>query len=212
MNGDAEQSLFSGARGAALAAVVLLHLVLGFALYFELGAQIRKAMDPTPIDLMPIDRTPEPVKPLPQMPVISQLRLPEVTEPPPLAPPADADVTAEKVPEPPAPPEATQPTAPQPGVRVAARMDPKHPLRIGAAYYPDLSRLADEMGRCVVQATVAADGRIMSARIQSSTGYNRLDLACVNAVRGQRMLPALEDGIPVESVVAIPIVWNLSEN
>ena len=193
-------------------AVVLLHVVLGFALYFELGAQIRKALDPAPIDLVPIDRTPEPVKPWPRVPVISQLLLPPVPEPPQLPPPADADVIAEIAPPaPPAPPDAMQPTAPQPGTRVAARMDPKHPLRIGAAYYPDLSRLADEMGRCVVQATVAADGRITSARIQSSTGFNRLDLACVTAVRGQRMLPALEDGNPIESVVAIPIVWNLSE-
>jgi periplasmic protein TonB len=67
------------------------------------------------------------------------------------------------------------------------------------------------MGRCVVQVTVAVDGRIKAAAIQSSTGFNRLDLACVNAVRGQRMLPALEDGKPIESSVAVPIVWNLTE-
>jgi protein TonB len=209
MNGYAEQSLLSGKRGAVFGAVVLLHFVLGFALYFELGAQIRKAMDPMPIDLVPIDRTPEPVKPWPRVPMISQLHFPPVPELPHLPPPADTDVIAEIAP--PVPPDATQTTAPQPIARSAARMDPKHPLRIGAAYYPDLSRLADEMGRCVVQATVAADGRITAARIQSSTGFNRLDLACVNAVRGQRMLPALEDGNPIESVIAIPIVWNLSE-
>jgi periplasmic protein TonB len=94
---------------------------------------------------------------------------------------------------------------------VPARLDPKHPLRIGEAYYPDASRRANEMGRCVVQVTVAVDGRITAAAIQSSTGFKRLDLACVNAVRGQRMLPAFDDGKPIESSVAVPIVWNLTE-
>src|ERR1700722_19367946 len=98
MIGYAEQSLLSGNRGAVFGAVVVLHLVLGFALYFELGAQIRKAMDPTPIDLVPIDRTPEPVKPWPRVPVISQLLLPPVPEPPQLPPPADTDVIAEIAP------------------------------------------------------------------------------------------------------------------
>jgi protein TonB len=90
-------------------------------------------------------------------------------------------------------------------------MDPRHPLRIGEAYYPDASRRANEMGRCVVQVTVAADGRIIAATLQSSTGFERLDQACMNGVRGQRMLPAIEDGKPIESSVSIPISWHLSE-
>jgi hypothetical protein len=52
-----------------------------------------------------------------------------------------------------------------------------------------------------------------SARVPArlATGFKRLDLACVNAVRGQRMLPAFEDGKPIESSVAVPVVWNLIE-
>jgi protein TonB len=206
----AESPLLSGRKGAALAAVVLLHLVLGFALYSGLGAQIKKALDPAPLNLIPIERPPEPVRPLPQAPVLKELKLyaapPEV--PPPL-PPAEPELTVEVAP--PELPQMIQPSVPQPGARVPARLDPKHPLRIGEAYYPDASRRANEMGRCVVQVTVAVDGRITAAAIQSGTGFNRLDAACVNAVRGQRMLPAFEDGKPIESSVAIPIVWNLAE-
>lgn len=90
-------------------------------------------------------------------------------------------------------------------------MDPRHPLRIGKDYYPDASVRANETGRCVVQATVAADGRIIAAAIQARSGFDRLDQACMNAVKGQRMLPATEDGKPIESTVSIPITWNLSE-
>jgi protein TonB len=112
----------------------------------------------------------------------------------------------------PDPPTMTAQTPPQSrSTRVPVRMDPKHPLRIGHDYYPDASIRANEMGRCVVQVTVAADGRIIAAAVQASSGFDRLDQACLNGVRGQRMLPATEDGRPVESTVSIPIVWNLSE-
>ncbi len=210
MNTYAESPLLSGRKGAALAAVVLLHLGLGFALYSGLGAQIKKALDPAPLNLMPIERPQEPVRPLPQAPVLKELKLyvatPEV--PAPLSQ-AESELTVEDAP--PEPPTMIQPSVPQPRVDVPARLDPKHPLRIGEAYYPDASRRANEMGRCVVEVTVAVDGRITAAVIQSSTGFKRLDLACVNAVRGQRMLPAFEDGKPIESSVAVPIVWNLTD-
>jgi len=90
-------------------------------------------------------------------------------------------------------------------------MDPGHPLRIGKDYYPDASVRANEMGRCVVQVTVAADGRIIAAAIQNGSGFDRLDQACLNGVKGQRMLPATEDGKPIEGTVSIPITWNLSD-
>jgi periplasmic protein TonB len=206
----AESRLLSGRKGAALAAVVLLHLVLGFALYSELGAQIKKALDPAPLNLIPIAPPQDPVRPLPRVPVINELKLyvapPEV---PPSLPQAEPELTIDDAP--PEPPKMIQPSVPQPSAHVPARLDPKHPLRIGEAYYPDASRRANEMGRCVVQVTVAVDGRITAAAIQSSTGFKRLDLACVNAVRGQRMLPAFDDGKPIESSVAVPIVWNLTE-
>ncbi|MGC2029375.1 MAG: TonB family protein [Steroidobacteraceae bacterium] len=205
-----ESPLLSGRRGAALAAVVLLHLGLGFALYSGLGAQIKKALDPAPLNLMPIAPPRDPVKPLPRVPVINELKLyvapPEV---PPSLPLAEPELSVED--SPPEPRTMIQPSVPQPRVHVPARLDPKHPLRIGEAYFPDASRRANEMGRCVVEVTVAVDGRITAAAIQSSTGFKRLDLACVNAVRGQRMLPAFEDGRPIESSVAVPIVWNLTD-
>ncbi len=89
------------------------------------------------------------------------------------------------------------------------RQDPKHPLHIGEEYYPDASKRANEEGRCVVKLTVAADGRIVDQSIQQSSGFPRLDDACLKGVRGQRMLPATEDGKPVETTVGIPIVWKL---
>jgi protein TonB len=89
-------------------------------------------------------------------------------------------------------------------------MDPKHPLKIGEEYYPDASKRANEEGRCTVQVTVAADGRITNESIQTSSGFPRLDDACLKGVHGQRVIPATEDGKPVEKTVSIPIVWKLT--
>jgi TonB family protein len=113
-----------------------------------------------------------------------------------------------------APQRVSRPIAPSPSLMSASthtniRQDPQHPLKIGEDYYPDASKRAGEQGRCVVKLTVAADGRIVDPSIQESSGFPRLDEACVSAVRGQRMLPAMDNGQPVETTVAIPITWEL---
>jgi protein TonB len=205
-----DESLFSGRKGAALTAVILLHLVFGFALYTELAARIGKKLDLSPLNLTRIETPKETIKPQPTVPLMNQMKIyappPEL---PPLAPPSDSEVTAERTP--PDPPRIIPQSPPQPNVRVPVRMDPLHPLRIGEDYYPDASRRANEMGRCVVQVTVAADGRIIASALEIRSGFARLDQACLNSVKGQRMLPATEDGKPIESTVSIPILWNLSQ-
>ncbi len=90
-------------------------------------------------------------------------------------------------------------------------MDPRHPLRIGEDYYPEASKRANEEGRCVVHLTVTADGQITNETLETSSGYPRLDEACLKAVHGQRLLPATEGGRPVTVTVSIPIVWSLSD-
>jgi protein TonB len=119
----------------------------------------------------------------------------------------------------PPPPEAPPPVPPvmvsppslppvaSPGTTV--RMDPRHPLKIGLGYYPALAKRAHEEGRCIVLITVSMEGRITAAHIQASTGYLRLDRACLKAVTNQRMIPATENGKPIEKTLSIPIVWKL---
>jgi len=108
----------------------------------------------------------------------------------------------------PAAPVQAPPAPPRPGTNVG--QDPRHPLKIGEDYYPDASKRANEEGRCIVSITVAADGRITNEAIQTSSGFPRLDEACLKGVHGQRMKPATEDGKPIEKTVSIPIVWKLT--
>ena len=63
---------------------------------------------------------------------------------------------------------------------------------------------------CMRLTTVSADGKITNESIQTSSGFPRLDDACLKGVHGQRMMPATENGKPVEKTVSIPIVWKLT--
>jgi periplasmic protein TonB len=202
-------SLFSGRRGAAFIAVILLHVVLVYGFYSGLAGQLKQKLIP-PVEIAQIDKPKEVDKPPPPPPKLEEIK-PYV--PPPefvnIQAPAETtaitQVTQERAPPP--PPVVTAPVQHQ---IVGARMDPKHPFKIGEEYYPDASKRAGEEGRCIVLAHVAASGQILDASIQTSSGFPRLDEACLKGVKGQKALPGMEDGKPVDGQFAFAIVWKLT--
>jgi len=90
------------------------------------------------------------------------------------------------------------------------RMDPEHPLKIGQRHYPKESLRAREQGQCKVEVTVAADGSLKDPKILQSSGYPRLEKACLDALAGGRFKPATENGVPIEKTIAFPVVWMLT--
>jgi protein TonB len=208
-----EPSMFSGKRGVALAIVVLLHIILGYAFYTGLAQHFITKIIP-PVEIAEIEKPKVEDKPPPPPPKIEELK-PYV--PPPefvdiqapvqeTAPTVQSTVNAPVVAAPPGPPApAVQHSHSYP------HMDKNHPLKIGPDYYPDASKRAGEEGTCVVKLTVAPDGRIIDQSIEKTSGFARLDDACLKGVRGQRMTPGLEDGKPVESTITVPIKWNLKD-
>ena len=203
-------SIFSGKRGAALIAVILLHVVIVWGFYSGLAGQLVQKIIP-PVEIAQIDKPKDIDKPPPPPPKLEEIK-------PYVPPPEFVDIQAPQVENTaitqttqvnrPPPPVAAAAPPPKPGTSI--KMDPKHPLKIGEDYYPDASKRANEEGRCIVLMTVSADGKITNESIQSSSGFPRLDEACLKGVHGQRMLPATEDGKPVEKTVSIPIVWKLT--
>ena len=203
-----EPPLFSGRRGAALIAVIILHIGIVWAFYVGLAGKLIQTIIP-PVEIAQIDKAKEVDKPPPPPPKLEEIK-------PYVPPPEFVDIQAPQVETtaitqiavnkpPPAPVVAA---APKPGTSI--KQDPKHPLKIGEDYYPDASKRANEEGRCIVLMTVSAEGKITNESIQTSSGFPRLDEACLKGVHGQRMLPATEDGKPVEKTVSIPIVWKLT--
>lgn len=205
-----QPSMFSGPRGAALIAVIILHIGIVWAFYTGLAGKLIQKVIP-PVEIAQIDKPKDVDKPPPPPPKLEEVK-------PFVPPPEFVDIQA-------APQQTTAITsttqvqvaatpvaaAPVQHARTSIAMDPKHPLHIGEDYYPDASKRAGEEGRCIVTVTVAADGRITNAAIQQTSGFPRLDEACLKGVKDQRMKPATEDGKPVETTAALPIVWKLTK-
>jgi protein TonB len=203
-----EPSLFSGRRGAAFVAVIILHIGIVWAFYTGLAGKLVQTIIP-PVEIAQIDKPKDIDKPPPPPPKLEEIK-------PYVPPPEFVDIQQPQV-ETTAITQVTRTVTPPPVAAVAQpkpgtpiRTDPKHPLKIGEDYYPDASKRANEEGRCIVLMTVSADGRITNESIQTSSGFPRLDEACLKGVHGQRMLPATEDGKPLEKTVSIPIVWKLT--
>jgi protein TonB len=166
-----------------------------------------------PVEIAQIDKPKDVDKPPPPPPKLEEIK-------PYVPPPEFVDIqapqevnnaivtTTQVVQAAPAPVAAPAPPAPHPGTSI--KPDPKHPLKIGEDYYPDASKRANEEGKCIVTVTVSASGLITNEAIQTSSGFPRLDEACLKGVHGQRMIPATEDGKPVEKTVSLPIVWKLT--
>jgi TonB family protein len=64
-------------------------------------------------------------------------------------------------------------------------------------------------GQCLMQVTVMANGRFKDVHILHSSGYPRLDKACVDAFDGGRFIPATENGVAIEKTISFPVVWRL---
>ena len=203
--------MFSGRRGLAFLVVILLHVVVGWAFYTGLAKRLVATIIP-PVEIAQIDKPKDVDKPPPPPPKLEEIK-------PYVPPPEFVDIQAPQeqtnaiavvtqTQAPVAAPVVAAAPAPKPGT--APKMDPKHPLKIGEEWYPDASKRANEEGRCTVQMTISIDGRISAETIQQSSGFPRLDEACLKAVHGQKMIPATEEGKPVEKTVSIPIVWKLT--
>jgi periplasmic protein TonB len=199
----------SGKPGAVFGVVVLLHLLMGYALYAGLAQRFVHALAPAPLNVEEIVQPREAARIEPTVVEWSKPTLYIPAQPDPVIarePDHDTQLAgtspAKPLPE-------MIPAPPRTKVEIGIRPDPKHPLKIGSDFYPDGSVRAGEQGRCTVQITVDIAGQVTHASLQSSTGFRRLDDACLNAVRGVRMLPATEDGKAVEKTTALPIVWTL---
>ena|SRR6266853_6258029 len=93
-------------------------------------------------------------------------------------------------------------------IRTPPRLDPEHRFTIHYEFYPPESVRAHEQGKCLVAVFLDRLGLVRAAQLRQSTGFPRLDAACLISVQGQRMLPATLNGKPVGAWTTIPIVWG----
>ena len=124
---------------------------------------------------------------------------------------------------------ATDYVAPPPPVKPAAAIEaPAMALPVGpvamsselalacperpAPAYPAVSRRLGETGKVVLRVELDEQGLVASARIETASGYERLDQAALAAVRTWRCTPPRRDGQPVRGVARQPFHFVLQGN
>jgi protein TonB len=157
--------------------------------------------------------------------------LPQLKPPPPTAPqpkptvktpPSVVDAPAPIVPviqpvatvfTPPPPPKMVQPEAP------VAAPTPAKPVSIDLdaataagtpPTYPIESRRRREQGTVRLRLVIGTDGRVKEISVASSSGFDRLDKAALDAVRRWRFQPQMQAGVAVEAVGTLPIPFRLT--
>lgn len=75
--------------------------------------------------------------------------------------------------------------------------------------YPALSRRLGEQGRVVLRVRIEPDGTASAAEVRTSSGYERLDRAALEAVLRWRYVPGRRDGVPEAMWFLVPIQFVL---
>jgi protein TonB len=121
--------------------------------------------------------------------------------PPPKPGPAIEAPSVQAVEAPPAP----KPAGP---VTLATELSVACPERTPPAY-PSLSRRHNDEGTVTLTVELNENGQVVSARVNTSSGYPRLDEAALAAVRSWRCNPATRNGQPVRAVALQPFRFVL---
>lgn len=91
------------------------------------------------------------------------------------------------------------------------------PPKFGAAYlnnpapeYPALARRKGEQGRVMLKVLVSETGLAQKVQIDTSSGYDKLDQAAVEAVKKWSFIPARRSNQAVSAYVLVPIKFSLN--
>jgi protein TonB len=100
----------------------------------------------------------------------------------------------------------------------AQPVDPNRPRLIGhidylgrrpVPVYPRLSERRGEQGRVVIRVVISPKGDVTKATVRSSSGFERLDDAALDAARSARFKPYTENGVAYAAMADIPFDFVL---
>jgi len=88
------------------------------------------------------------------------------------------------------------------------RTDASH-LNNPAPHYPTLSRRFGEQGRVLLDVYILPDGSVGEIKLNTSSGFARLDEAALAAVRTWRFVPARRGDEPIPYWYIQPVTFSL---
>ena len=184
----------SKSRMFGIGGVIVFHVLLVWGLVSGLA---RKAIEvlPAPFETQILDEQraeeePPPPPPPPQLDIPPPPFIPppeiNIATPPPSS--ANTITTQSVVATPPAPPPPkAAPVSRPPVVKAKACREPE---------YPPVSERLGEAGSVVLQLLVGVDGKVTDSKVESSSGYERLDKAAQAALSRCKFEPGTVDGVP----------------
>ena len=212
----------SGSKASKFALVAGLHALIAVGVVNMINNKVI-ALPSLPTDLTVVLR-PEPVEP-PPVPIEPPTPMPQVAPPKIVVPRIDVEVpppvdnplqaTTTEVPpvqQPAQPMQAELPAKPLTAstntgaMRSAVLADASGCVKPN---YPAASARNGDSGTVTLALLVGPDGRVMSSRIQKSSGFRELDRAAVNALSQCQFKPATNNGVPEAGWGQIAYVWTL---
>lgn len=193
-------------RLTSITMVVLLHVATGYALFTGLHrAVVDVIRDPFDVNIIddpkkpPPDQPPPPppknVPPPPPPPVVP---MPEVALPVATAPSGPTITVATKQDAPPPPPVAAARTAPV--VSAGSCSKPE---------YPAASKRLEEEGTVVVNFLIDLDGKVIQGKVETSSGFERLDKAALEGLGRCQFKPGTVDGKPEQAWAKMKYTFKL---
>lgn len=206
---DRLKARFREGFAASLIAATLLHLLV-FQLFPEMTAEVwadagAEVVVLTPLEEIPLPAAPEeltrPVRPVITTDVTVDETLPVV----------DFDRVAELPPPPPPPTTTAAGSASMiTPFTVAPRLiDPEGFQRALERAYPGALRDARIGGRVELLIDIDEEGRMLAARLGTSSGYEGLDRAALDLAERMRFTPALNGDRRVAVTVQIPVEFRV---
>jgi protein TonB len=221
-----------------VSSVVMFHLVALWALHTGLLRRMAEVVVPVmmvsqsePPPPPPVVKPAEPLKPPPpvtpkpppQQPVMTPPPSPPPTTPAPVAPepapvlaaPAAPAATATVPNPPPAPavatPAPTLAAAPSAPVKVELPNSKADYLHNPPPEYPPMSVRRGEQGQVLLKVLIGADGLPQKVELLSSSGFERLDKAALEAAMRWRYVPGKRGGVAEAMWYQVPMVFNLKK-
>lgn len=191
--------------------VIGLHIIIIWALVSGLA---RKAVElvQKPLETKLIAEVTKPPENLPPPPPPPKM----VAPPPPFIPPPE--ISVQVVPTPSRAAITAVSTATPPIAAPASAEAPRAPVRSAPVVeaksceppaYPSASRRLNETGTVLLNFLIDASGRVVESRIDTSSGFERLDEAARKALSLCKFKPGAVDGKPEQSWHKLKYVWKL---
>ena len=173
--------------------VVLLHALLLWAISSGLARKVVRMTENT-VEAVLMSEAPPPAPVAPKTPP------PKTPAPPPPAPTSTAPAITQTN-----TPPAAAPTAA--AIRTGAVIQPG--AHCAKPDYPSASRRMEEEGTVTLKFLIGADGKVLQADVEKSSGFTRLDEAARNALSKCQFRPGTVDGKPEQSWSTIQYKWRL---